>query len=213
MARKQRQRYFLNDGTEVPGVTTILEVINKPALVRWANQEGLKGIDTSRSVGDLALVGTLAHSLIQEHLTGAAAPTEDYTPSQQDRAENAVLSYYEWEKHRKLETEKAEVPMVSEALMYGGTPDWFGKIDGRWVLLDFKTSKAIYDDHIFQLAAYWNLLVEQDFQVDEARILRVGREQNEGFEERTVSAESLPMYFSVFKAALTLRNAIKMVPK
>ena len=97
--------------------------------------------------------------------------------------------------------------------MYGGTPDWFGKIDGRWVLLDFKTSARIYDDHVFQLSAYWNMLVEQDFQVDEARILRVGREPNAGFEERIVPAESLPMYFEVFKAALKLRNAIKMVPK
>ena len=97
--------------------------------------------------------------------------------------------------------------------MYGGTPDWFGQLDGRWVLLDFKTSRGIYNDHLFQLSAYWNLLVEQDFEVDEARILRVGREESEGFEERTVSAESLPMYFEVFKAALKLRNAIKMVPK
>lgn len=213
MPRKKRQRYFLADGTEVPGVTTILSVINKPALVRWANQMGLDGIDTTRHVDDLAQVGTLAHSLIQEHLTGGKADLRDFTPDQLTRAETAVRAYHSWEEGRVLETEKAEVPMVSEALQYGGTPDWFGKLDGRWVLLDFKTSRGIYDDHVFQLAAYWNLLVEQDFQVDEARILRVGRKPEEGFEERIVSIESLPMYFEVFKAALKLRNAIKMVPK
>ncbi len=213
MARKQRQRYFLADGTEVPGVTTILGVINKPALLYWANQEGLKGIDTARQTDGLAQVGTLAHSLIQEHLTGSPVDFGSYTPEQRSLADNAVNAYHAWEKGRTVETEKAEVPMVSEALMYGGTPDWFGKLDGRWVLLDFKTSRTIYDDHVFQLSAYWNLLVEQDFQVDEARILRVGRKPEEGFEERTVSAESLPMYFEVFKAALRLRNAIQMVPK
>ena len=31
--------YRLKDGTKVPGVTTILNAtINKPALIKWANQ-------------------------------------------------------------------------------------------------------------------------------------------------------------------------------
>ena len=32
--------YKLADGTAVPGVTTVLSVLNKPALVKWANNLG-----------------------------------------------------------------------------------------------------------------------------------------------------------------------------
>lgn len=209
MAKKTRQRYFLEDGTEVPGVTTILSVINKPALVAWANKMGLQGIDTNRHVDELATIGTLAHSLIQAHLSKVAPDLRDYSPNQVGLAENACLSYFEWEKHRQMETILAEQPLVSELGHFGGTPDWYGALDGRRVLLDFKTSRGIYDDHLYQLSAYWHLLREKGHVVDECRILRVGREPNEGFEERTVSDDSMQPYFDVFSAALSLHQAMK----
>jgi len=46
--------YKLADGVPVPGVTTILSVLNKPALVKWANNLGLQGIDSSKYVDEKA---------------------------------------------------------------------------------------------------------------------------------------------------------------
>lgn len=211
MVKKKRQKYFLASGEEVQGATTILGVIAKPALINWANRQGLAGIDTARKVDDLADIGTLAHSMIHAHIQKGAADFSDYTPNQRDRAENAVLSYFAWEQGKTLETKVSEVPLVSEKLRYGGTPDWYGLLDGVPTLLDFKTSKGIFVDHLYQLGAYWNLLVEAGHPVAEARILRVGRAANEGFEERVVPADKLPAYFSVFAAALTLKNSIRVV--
>ena len=37
---KAPQHYHLSNGDRIPGVTTILAVINKPALVPWANGLG-----------------------------------------------------------------------------------------------------------------------------------------------------------------------------
>ena len=37
-------QYKLVDGTKVPSVTTVLGILNKPALVKWANNLGLQGI-------------------------------------------------------------------------------------------------------------------------------------------------------------------------
>jgi len=45
---KAHTRYYLADGTLVPGSTTVCGVLNKPALVRWANQLGLQGIDSTK---------------------------------------------------------------------------------------------------------------------------------------------------------------------
>ena len=190
-------------------MTTILGVIAKPALVTWANRMGLQGIDTTRHVDDLAQSGTLAHGLIQEHLTGQKVDQSEFTHVQIDRAENAVLSYFEWEKHQHMETILAETPLVSEELHFGGTPDWYGKLGARRVLLDFKTSKGIWPDHLYQLAGYAYLLTEAGHHIDEARILRIGREPEEGFEERVVSGEAIPKYLAVFEAALELYKAVR----
>ena len=47
---KAHTAYKTAGGQRVPGVTTVLGVINKPALVPWANQLGLQGINSSTYV-------------------------------------------------------------------------------------------------------------------------------------------------------------------
>ena len=64
-------------------------------------------------------------------------------------------------------------------------------MEGQHILVDFKTSKAIYDEHKLQLAAYWQLLTENGWAVDEARIVSIGRDESEGFEERIYTDLSL----------------------
>ncbi len=210
---KAHTRYTLEDRTRVPGVTTILGVINKPALVPWANRMGLNGIDTSKHVDELADIGTLAHAMIAHFLGGPAPDLDDYSKNQIDRAENSVLSFHEWAKGKTLKTAFSERQMVSESLRYGGTCDWLGAIDGVETLLDLKTGKAIYDEHLYQVAAYWNLAREDGLDAREIRILQVGRNEDEGFSERIIPAATIPKYFAVFTAALHLYEAIRAAKK
>jgi len=205
---RPHQRYRLRDGAEVPGVTTVLGVLNKPALVTWANRMGLRGIDTGRYVDELATIGTLAHAIIIHSLGGPEPDFADHTANQRALAENAVLSFTAWRRGREMETVLAEVPLVSERYAYGGTPDWYGLVDGRRVLLDFKTGKAIYDEHLYQVAAYRGLLVENWHGVDEVRVLQVGRDEGEGFSERVILGSAIESYWRVFLAALRVRAAI-----
>jgi hypothetical protein len=206
---KAHTRYTLEDGTRVPGVTTILNVIAKPALIAWSNRMGLDGINTSKYVDELADIGTLAHAMIAHHLGGPAPDLDDYSKNQISRAENSVLSFHEWAKGRKLVTFHSERLMVSEELCYGGQADWIGEIDGVTTLLDLKTGKAIYDEMLYQVAAYWNLAEEERQGIKEIRILQVGRSEDEGFSERIIPAASIPKYFAVFTAALHLYQTIK----
>ena len=211
---KAHTRYQLEDGTRVPGVTTILGVIAKPALISWANRMGLDGINTAKHVDELADIGTLAHAMIAHHLGGPAPDLDDYSKNQISRAENSVLSFHEWAKGKDLATYDSEVQLVSEDLRYGGTADWHGIIDGIPTLLDLKTGKAIYDEHLYQVAAYWNLILENKLgTIDEIRILQVGRSEDEGFSERITPAASIPKYFAVFTAALHLYETIKAAKK
>ena len=59
-------KYVNSNGQEVPSVTQILGVINKPALINWANKMGLQGIKTSEVLRNTADIGTLAHEIIEK---------------------------------------------------------------------------------------------------------------------------------------------------
>ena len=212
---KAHRRYRTEDGAIVPGVTTILGIIDKPALVKWANGLGLRGIDSSTYVDETARIGTLAHEMIQEHLGGPSWDREAYTAEQVDQAENAVLSFFEWERQTgaTMETVEIEMPLVSGRFLYGGTIDWYGDIDGRRWLVDIKTSKALYPEHVYQVAAYHRLLLEHGMPVDGVRLLRVGRTEDEGFDDHVIGTAELDGAWSVFAMALELYQAIKRYDK
>lgn len=206
VARKSKAhtRYRNSTNKIIPGVTTILSIINKPALVKWANNLGLKGIDSSSYVDETARIGSLAHQMIQFSLGGPAWVEDEFSKEQIDAAENSLLSFYNWEKSHEMDTIKIEFPLVSEIFQFGGTIDWYGYIDSNLWLVDIKTSAALYPEHVFQVAAYERLLKENGFKVDCVRLLRVGGSEDEGFDDNVIDHNTLSKAFNVFLNALNL---------
>lgn len=186
MKSKAHIRYKKKDGTRVPGVTTLTSILNKPALVKWANNLGLKGIDSTKYRDDKADIGTLAHSFVTNGLQGLKTDTDDYTKKQIEQAENAALSYYEWEKGHKVEPILIEKPLVSEKYGFGGTADIYAKVDGVLELVDLKTGKGIFDEMRYQVSAYKELLIENGYPVERVRILNIPRTENESFVDEIV---------------------------
>ncbi|MBR1660288.1 MAG: hypothetical protein IJ705_08220 [Oscillospiraceae bacterium] len=211
IAKKARAHrpYHAVDGAVVPGVTTVLGVINKPQLVKWANNLGLAGIDSAAYVDETAKVGTLAHEMIQEYLGGPKWDRGAWDKDQIDLAENAVLSFFEWERQtgNKMKTIFIEKPLVSERMRVGGTIDWYGWMGDKLWLVDIKTSKALYPEHVFQVSAYAAMLEEWGYQVDGVRLLRVGRTEDEGFDDHIIGTAARKLGLRVFKAALELYRA------
>ena len=141
-------RYRNRKGGIVPGVTTILNILNKPALIRWSNNLGLQGISVDKYVDDKAEIGTLAHYLVLRHLKAQEPDTSDYSQNQIDQAENAFLSFLSWEKSHPLKPILIETPLVFEVYQYGGTLDLLAQVNGSSWLIDFKTGKGIYQEMI-----------------------------------------------------------------
>ncbi len=204
-------RYKLADGTIVPGVTTIVGLLNKPALVKWANNLGLQGIDSSKYTDEMAQIGTLAHDMVLCYYRNEKPDLSDYTPNQIELAENALLSYWAWEKQHRVEPIIIEEPLVSETMRYGGTPDCYCLLDDIPTLLDFKTGKAIYPEYFYQVSAYARLLEERDKPVDSLRILRIGRDADEGFGEEVVSKRNA--CWQIFEHLLAIYNLQKEIKK
>ena len=203
--------YKMPDGQRIPGVTTVLGILNKPALVKWANNLGLQGIDSSKYRDEMADIGTLAHQMIVDGFNKVTTDTSDYSQTQIDLAENCLLSFMEWEKGHKIEVIMAEKPLVSAEFNFGGTIDCFCELDGQPTLLDFKTGKAIYPEMFYQLAAYEQLLGEAGYLIEVSRILRIGRDNDEGFEERLVGDTT--KHLELFKHCLAIYNLQKEIKK
>ena len=202
-------RYKNAEGKIVPGVTTILGILNKPALIKWANNLGLQGIDSTKYRDEMGEIGTLAHQMIVDYFNNKETDTSDYSKKQIELAENCLLSFWEWEKQHKIAVVFAEFQLISNE--YGGTIDCYCSLDGELTLLDFKTGKAIYPEMLHQLAAYSELLTEGGHPVKAARILRIGREEGEGFEERVITDTS--KHLELFKHCLAIYNLQKEIRK
>lgn len=198
---KTHQRYYNKAGVLVPGVTTVLGVLNKPALVPWANGLGLNGINVKDYVDVLAEIGKIGHDLICCHNSGKTF-LGDASEDLIDKAENCFLSYLSWEKQHKIEPILCEAALVSEEFGFGGTIDMLANVDGVPTIVDYKTGRAIYPEHIYQVAAYKQLLIENGYVVQAVRILQIGRSEDEGFSEKVVTDSSRE--WELFKHALAI---------
>lgn len=174
----------------VPGVTTITGVLAKPALVPWANKLGLQGVEVAKYVDDLAEIGTLAHYMIECHVKNQIVVNEiikpdlsDYSKNQIDSAETSFLKYLDWENKNDVKYIASELQLVSENHQYGGQVDIYAEVNGKKTLIDIKTCKAIYSDHYLQVGGGYAILLEENgYKVDDVRIVRVGRSEEEGHE-------------------------------
>ncbi len=185
---KPHQAYYNKAGTRLPSCTTITDVMNKPFLVPWANKLGLEGIDVKAYVDLLAKAGTCAHLMVEMYYREREPDVSAFTPDQQVLAKISFGKFEEWQHENNFEPieidgEKTiELNLVSEKYQFGGKSDLYGMLHGKRTLLDVKTAKAVYSDHFTQAGGYEITLEENSFPVDDVRILRIGRGENETFE-------------------------------
>jgi len=207
---KAHTRYYLSDKTLVPGCTTVLGLLAKPALVPWANKLGLAGVDVKKYVDDKAEIGTLGHLLVTDQLAGEETDTSDYSPNTVDRATNCALSFWAWEKEHPIrDVLFVEKPLVSEMFRFGGTNDLYVQTNGHRELIDLKTGNGIWPEHKYQVAALKVLLEENGFPVDRVRVLNIPRAETESFAEHVLTEHELEVGWEIFKHCLGIYYAKK----
>jgi hypothetical protein len=109
-------------------------------------------------------------------------------------------SFFDWlKKHKEIKPIFMEKKLISER--YGGTVDFYGMVDGKATILDFKTSKTFYSSMFLQLAAYCIMLEEQGYPVEQVGIIIIN---NKGYDEKFISREILEKYIRVYKLLVEL---------
>lgn len=207
---KAHQRYKTSNGEPCVGVTTVLSVMNKPSLIAWANRLGLDGYDVNKYVDALANIGTLIHFLVECDIKNIQPDLNDYTPNEVKTAQTSFLKWKEWRSRNSFELIASELQIVSDELKVGGTCDIYAIVNGKKTVLDIKTSKACYSEQRTQVVAYKKLLEENGtIQVEDCRIIRIGRDENEGFDDILIGGHNL--HWERFLACLKLYRANKNI--
>lgn len=167
------------DGQPVPGVTTILGVLDKPAIPRWAAAQVAEfvadhpdAVETLRETGrdgmvaalkgipwqkrdDAATRGTTLHDYAERVLRGEDIEIDDDDPLL-PVVEHAIAFMTDWQ----IE------PILIEQAVASRTDRWAGTLDliahyrrpdtghEGVAILDWKSGRALYPEYVWQLNAY-----------------------------------------------------------
>jgi len=194
---RQHIQYSNAKGVHLPGVTTLVGLIDKPFLAPAANRLGLQGIDSVAHWKELAIIGKCVHEMIFSDLADLELNLEDYTTRQIKKAKNSFDKFVDWKSRHRIEAILLEEPLVSEKYQIGGTPDIYAKVDRYFELIDAKSGSGIWPDMWFQMAGYYLLLTENGYRVDHRRILNIPRDKTEGFAEAVRIGPPKPKEISV----------------
>ena len=154
------QPYITKSDDKVASVTQVLGNNlgwSSHALLAWTRAKMKAGIDPIRLRDHAGEIGTVAHGLIEQDLTGKVFNIYEYPSTAITIAQTAFEAFKAFRAKYDMKTEHCEIPLVHEGLRYGGTIDWEGWLDGEKCIVDFKTSNNVYASHYAQAAAYREL--------------------------------------------------------
>lgn len=215
------------DGKKVDGVTSVLGVINKPALLGWAarcaadhvrarlmpgmalDELGIKQLCDEAVKAHLAKrdraadIGTLTHQWIEKYIKG-----ENPDLPLNEEVRNGAKAFMEWVQSRHVEFIHSERRIFSRKYSYAGTLDFEARIDGELFVGDIKTSSAIYPEMFFQTAAYQHARQEEEGHVYHGNII-VNCKKDGGLDVK--ESREFDENFRAFLGALTLYRRIEEV--
>jgi len=169
-------RYRL-DGRWIPGVTTILGVLDKPALKKWAAAQvaeyvtyNPEAVEALRTLGPKPMVyalkeipwqkrdtaatrGNVLHDHAEQILRGETVEVDE---EDVDVVNSAVEFMTDWDIRPLL----IETPVVSRAGQWAGTLDLIANYthprtgQTGCAVFDWKSGKALYPEYAWQLNAY-----------------------------------------------------------
>ena len=226
--------YQLRD-KELPRVTTILNILDKPALVPWAakitasafkdavsksldclSEELLDEIEREakgayRKKSTEAMdIGTRVHKIIETWIESDGVLTLDEVID--PYAKRGLEAFLSWGEEHDIEIISYE-QVVTDNRYYAGRYDLLAKVDGKLTLIDFKTASGIWFSNWLQLGGY---AIAIDEPVEEIAVLRIDKETGDlEYQSRTcwmVYAQAfvqLARYYETHKRLEEIEKEIK----
>ena len=225
-----------NKSVHCPSVTTILNVLAKPALVEWgvkcacnyvednlkllisgdsfSVQDVFKIVTAARTAHDrvredAAEVGTNVHDWLARYWKFKKTGQDMPGPIAEERAKRCVNAALESFSEHDMEPLRVEEAQYSRLLKICGRPDWIGHIDGQLSLMDYKSTKFIYPEVALQMTAYAMMHAEEFGALPATRwALRLDKETGE-FEDRCYKPDTFDLDQETFKAVFLCYDRLK----
>ncbi len=225
-------QYFVN-GKKSIGVTTITGLIDKSrALIYWAiglaknhlieihnggetitieHIEAASKLHTQYKK-EAADLGTQVHEWAEEYIGAKISKRKDIEMPKDPRVLNGVIAFLKWVDEHKVKFLESERVIYSKKNKYIGTMDCvftMGEEKHKIIHVgDFKTSKAVYDEMIFQVTAYEEAYVEETkAKCGDKYILRFDKETAE-FEPHVIPAEDHKKDIAAFLGLMVAKKRL-----
>ena len=178
----------------VSGVTKIIGILDKPALVQWAANMASEYIlentpqwpvmwddfiqtckeaktahrRTSKEATD---IGKEAHTFAELTFKQREVP---YPTDPKSR--KCAEAFMDWRYATEIKAIDVERMVFSKHWYYAGTCDFYGHIDNKRCVMDIKTSSGLYPEMLLQLAAYSIAISEETGEkIDDGWIVRLDK--------------------------------------
>lgn len=169
-------------------VTTILgQIVAKPALMNWYNKMGREavaehltsvvgqtltpeilelalreaGSRPEKSKQEAASLGIKAHELISTYINKRIEEDSSSYVDVPDDLNSVWDAFMEWERESDIKKYlKTEFACFSTSYKYAGSIDALAQTSsGKFMVIDWKTSKSLYPEHALQVTAYANAMI------------------------------------------------------
>jgi len=188
-------------------VTTILNVLNKPAIAEWAcrmccdyieenlrrliagnsfsEAEVFKIVEMGRSAHDRAReeaagIGTSAHDWLRDHWRAIIRKTDSPLMLEEEKPKKCIGAALDFFKEHKMVPVAVEEPLYSLTYNICGRPDWIGYVDDEFAIVDYKSTKKLWPECPIQMCIYAKLYEEMKGNLPKVRWgLRMDKETGE----------------------------------
>ena len=193
-------RFYREDGSPILSVTAVTDVIDKSGpLIGWAVNEMAKYLienfdldkikteqdkinmiilaknnyrTTSQKAKD---IGSEIHDWINKWIRGEKPPMPE-----DNLVLNGVTAFLRWVEEKGVKFLETEKVVYSKKYDYAGFLDAEAEIGKKSCIIDFKSSKGIYTEMRYQVAAYQQAREEEMGKKYDSRwIVRLGKENDE----------------------------------
>lgn len=236
-AHSEKEHIYEIDGELVPSVTTVLKVLDKPALVPWAaaqtvrkatellarrcDKDGTLHISFAEAQeimeeakkkyretsSDARDIGSMVHQAIEDLFLGKPP-----TPVNDEGVANGLIAFTQWKEAHKIRPVRVEALVGSKKYKFGGAVDLIGFVDGILTVGDHKTStSAHYEEYKLQISAYAAAVEEQTGKkIPQGMVVRFDKKTGTFDPKKdvmTLSRKEMVSYFKMFKGLLGFYHA------
>ena len=222
-------RHIFRDskGKYIPSVTKASGIIDKSGPLMWwvAEMMGLYLIDNwdikkikkeseklelivtakkeyRKAKAAAADIGTEIHEWVSDWIEGKKPDMPE-----DEKVVNGITAFLKFQKEHKIKWLESERIVYSKKYNFAGILDAVGRMDGKLTLVDFKSSKGIYNEMRFQVAGYQIAYEEETGKrFDKTMIIRFGKEDGEP-EMKELDEQEKDK--KIFLACLQVANRIK----